>query len=77
MIGSKAGRPGARWAALSAYAAGVAGTLANLFLIAFFALQVSRSVKAASFDAGGVLAASGVIGTPFWFLLLGRHLARS
>ena len=29
------------------------------------------------FGAGGVLAASGMIGTPFWFLFLGRHLARS
>ena len=77
MIGSKADRPGARWAALSADAASVTGTLANLVLIAFFAVQVSRPVEAASFGAGGVLAASGMIGTPFWFLLLGRHLARS
>lgn len=29
------------------------------------------------FSAGGVLAATGMIGTPFWFLLLGRHLGRS
>jgi len=29
------------------------------------------------FGAGGVLAAIGMLGTPFWFLLLGRHLAKS
>lgn len=29
------------------------------------------------FGAGGVLAAIGMLGTPFWFLLLGRHLGRS
>jgi hypothetical protein len=29
------------------------------------------------FGAGGVLAVTAMIGTPFWFLLLGRHLGRS
>jgi hypothetical protein len=33
MIGSKADKPGAWWAALSAYAAGVTGTLANFVLL--------------------------------------------
>jgi len=48
MIGSKADRPGARWAALSAYAAGVTGTLVNLFLIAFFAVQGTLTKRAGS-----------------------------
>ena len=77
MIGSKVDRTGASWAALAAHAAGVTGALANLFLLAIFALHISRPVEDASFGAGGVLAASGMIGTLFWFLLLGRHLARS
>jgi hypothetical protein len=29
------------------------------------------------FGIGGVLAVTGMLGTPFWFLLLGRHLARA
>lgn len=29
------------------------------------------------FSTGGVLAMIGMIGIPFWFLLLGRHLAAS
>ena len=29
------------------------------------------------FSTGGVLAMIGMLGIPFWFLLLGRHLGRS
>jgi hypothetical protein len=42
MIGSTAGKPGVERAASFAYAAGVTGILANLFLVAFYALQASR-----------------------------------
>jgi len=28
------------------------------------------------FGVGGVLAVVGMLGTPIWFLLLGRHVAR-
>ncbi|MGH3145284.1 MAG: hypothetical protein ACRDTR_05730 [Rubrobacter sp.] len=42
MIDSTAGGSNTRTAALFAYAAGVTGTLANLFLIALFALQAGR-----------------------------------
>ena len=48
MIGSKVDSPGAGWAVLSAHAAGAARTLANLYLLAFFALQVSRPAEDAS-----------------------------
>ena len=37
-----ASKPGVRMAALFAYAAGTTGILANLFLIAFYALQASQ-----------------------------------
>jgi hypothetical protein len=63
MIRSEADNPGARWAAHSAYAAGVTGTLANLLLIAFFALPVSRPVEAASFGTANDLV--GSLGTAF------------
>ena len=42
MIGSKEGKPGVKMAALFAYAAGATGILANLFLIAFYALQANQ-----------------------------------
>ncbi len=42
MIRSAAGKPSLKRAALFAYAAGATGILANLFLIAFFALQASQ-----------------------------------
>ncbi len=42
MIRSAAGKPSLKRAALFAYAAGASGILANLFLIAFFALQVGQ-----------------------------------
>ena len=42
MIGSKVNEADLEQAALFAYAAGVTGILANLFLIAFFALQIGR-----------------------------------
>lgn len=42
MIESRVGKPGIRWTAHFAYASGVTGILANLFLIAFYALQASQ-----------------------------------
>jgi hypothetical protein len=42
MIGSKEGKPGVERAAGFAYAAGATGILANLFLIAFYALQANQ-----------------------------------
>ena len=42
MVETMASKPGVRMAALFAYAAGATGILANLFLIAFYALQASQ-----------------------------------
>lgn len=42
MIETRVGKPGVRWTALCSYAAGATGILANLFLIAFYALQASQ-----------------------------------
>jgi hypothetical protein len=58
MIESRVGKPGIRWTALSAYAAGVTGILANLFLIALYALQGSRPVEAATFGTANDLVGS-------------------
>ncbi len=63
MIESRVGKPGVGWTALSAYAAGVAGILANIFLIALFALQENRPVQAASFGTANDL--MGSLGAAF------------
>lgn len=50
-----------------------AGAIAGLGLL----LPWTSWPQLALFGAGGVLAAIGMLGTPFWFLFLGRHLMRS
>lgn len=51
----------------------VAGAVAGLGLL----LPWTSWPQQVSFGVGGLLAAIGMLGTPFWFLLLGRHLWRS
>ena len=46
MVGSTAKNSGVKTTALFAYAAGVTGILANLLLIAFFALQAGNPGRA-------------------------------
>lgn len=58
MIESRVGKPGIRWTALSSYAAGVTGIVANLFLIAFFTLPDNLPVRAASFGPANDLVGS-------------------
>ena len=52
---STAGRPSGRMAGRFAYAAGTAGIPANLFLIAFYALQAGRPVYGFSFGTANNL----------------------
>ncbi len=63
MIESTAGKSSVKRAALFAYAAGVTGILANLFLIAFFALQAGRPVYGFSFGTANDIV--GSLGTAF------------
>ena len=58
MIESGVDKPGVGWTALSSYAAGVTGIVANLFLIAFFALPDNLPVRAASFGPANDLVGS-------------------
>lgn len=51
----------------------VAGAVAGLGLL----VPWSSWPQLILFGAGGVLAAIGMLGTPIWFLLLGKHLWRS
>ncbi len=58
MVVSTAVRPGVWMASLFAYAAGITGTLANLFLIVFFAFQFSSLGGGASFGSANDLVGS-------------------
>jgi hypothetical protein len=58
IIESMVGKPGIRWTALSSYAAGVTGIVANLFLIAFFTLPDNLPLRAASFGPANDLVGS-------------------
>ncbi len=74
---STAGKSNVKRAAHFAYAAGATGILANLFLIAFFALQASHpddgfSLGSANDMVGSLATAFMIPGT----LFLGRHLPR-
>lgn len=56
-----------------------AGTLAGGAAVGLGLLLpwMSARPQLALFSVGGVFTAIGMLGTPFWFLLLGRHLGRS
>jgi hypothetical protein len=56
-----------------------AGTLAGGAAVGLGLLLPWMSVRPqlALFSVGGVFTAIGMLGTPFWFLLLSRHLGRS
>ena len=58
--------PDVKLASRSAYAAGTAGVLANLRLIAVYLLLV-----------GVLVGLPAYLGIPVWFVLLGRHLGAS
>ena len=58
MIRSAAGKSSVKWAVLFAYAAGATGILANLFLIAFFALQATHPVNGFSLGSANDLVGS-------------------
>jgi MFS family permease len=55
-----------------------AGTLAGGAAVGLGLLLpwMSAQPQLALFSVGGVFTAIGMLGTPFWFLLLGRHLRR-
>jgi hypothetical protein len=63
MIRSTAGKSSVKWVALFAYAAGATGILANLFLIAFYALQVSHPEDGTSLGSANDLV--GSLGSAF------------
>ncbi len=56
-----------------------AGTLAGGAAVGLGLLLpwMSARPQLALFSVGGVFTAVGMLGTPFWFLLLGRHFGRS
>ena len=58
MIGTTAGRSRVNWVARFAFAAGATGILANLFLVAFFALQASHPEDGTSLGAANDLVGS-------------------
>src|SRR5215204_3414410 len=58
LIRSTAGKSSVKWAALFAYAAGATGILANLFLIAFYALQASHPEDGTSLGSANDLVGS-------------------
>ena len=75
MIRSTAGKSSVKWAALFAYAAGATGILANLFLIAFYALQASHPEDGISLGSANDIV--GSLATAFMIpvaLSLGGHL---
>ena len=59
MVETMASMPGVRIAALFAYAAGATGILANLFLIAFYALQASQPENGTWLGSANDLVGSG------------------
>jgi hypothetical protein len=63
LIRSTAGKSSVKWAALFAYAAGATGILANLFLIAFYALQASHPEDGTSLGSANDLV--GSLGSAF------------
>jgi hypothetical protein len=74
--------------ALSVYAAGATGIRGHLLLIGFYALAGRRVIAGLGLvlprqwprlvsGLGGLLVVLAILGIPIWYLLLGRHLARS
>ena len=68
MFDSKALEPDVKLASRSAYAAGTAGVLANLCLIAMYLLLVG---------VGVLVGLPAYLGIPVWFVLLRRYLGTS